>query len=255
MKEWLRLRQIALVAEDLDTAADDLGAVLGLQICLHDPRVGVFGLRNALFVVGTNFIEIVSPKETGTAAGRFFQNFEGRGGYMAIFDCPNPDERAQHANALGVRTAHTIDRPGIYTARQLHPRDARATMVEFDRSIGGDDPEGFYSPAGEGWQKHIDRSVTRELTGIEVASRTPDDIARHWGAILQRPVAKTDGKLRVEVDNVFIDFIFEECPRDYFKSAVLSVVDRNRILAEAAKRGVPHGTDFVTLSGVNFRLT
>lgn len=253
MKDWLRLRQIALVAEDLETASDNMAAVLGLQVCLHDPRVGVFGLRNSLFVVGTNFIEIVSPKEEGTAAGRFFKNFEGRGGYMAIFDCPNPDERAKHANAIGVRTAYTIDRP-FYTARQLHPRDARATMVEFDRSIGGDEPEGFYSPAGEGWQTHIDRSVTRDLIGIEVASRTPDDIARHWGAILQRPVTSADGKSRVEVDNVFIDFLFEDCPREYLKSAVLSVVDRGRMLAQAAKRGVPHGTDFVTLSGVDFKL-
>lgn len=250
---WLRLRQICLVSEDLESAAEDLEAILSIRICHRDPRVGVFGLENVLFVAGTSFIEIVSPTRPDTTAGRFLERFNGRGGYMAIFDCDNPDERALNANAMGVRTAYVIDRPGIYHARQLDPREARATMLEFDRSIGGDDLTGFYSPAGEGWQEHVDQSVTRDISGIELASRDAAGLAEHWSRLLQRPLVDS-ASLRIEVDNAYIEVVQEDCARDYLKSVVLDVSDREHVVAEARRRGRLVGEDAVLLNGMLFKL-
>ena len=54
---WIRLRQIALVARDLDQITRDLHDVLGLEVGFRDPGVKVFGLQNALFPVGSQFID------------------------------------------------------------------------------------------------------------------------------------------------------------------------------------------------------
>ena len=48
MKDMLRLRQICLVASELEEAVNDLQAVFGLETCFHDPNVAKYGLKNAL---------------------------------------------------------------------------------------------------------------------------------------------------------------------------------------------------------------
>mgnify|MGYP003332243069 CR=1 FL=1 len=53
----IRLRQVALVARDLDQVVGELCRTLGLSVCFHDPGVGEFGLHNALMVVGDQFID------------------------------------------------------------------------------------------------------------------------------------------------------------------------------------------------------
>jgi hypothetical protein len=80
----MRLRQIALVATDLAAARADISAVLGVQYAFDDPAVGKYGLRNAVFPIGDTFLEVVSPKESGTTAGRLLEKRGGDGGYMVI---------------------------------------------------------------------------------------------------------------------------------------------------------------------------
>src|SRR3974390_2721046 len=76
----MRLRQIALVAKDLSEAQADAAAVLGVDYAYDDPGVGKYGLRNAVFPVGDTFLEIVSPKTSGTTAGRPLEKSGGGGG-------------------------------------------------------------------------------------------------------------------------------------------------------------------------------
>jgi len=91
----MRLRQIALVAKDLAAARADISAVLGIDYAFDDPGVGKYGLRNAVFPIGDTFLEVVSPKEPGTTAGRLLEKRGGDGGYMVILQV---DDLAQ---ALG----------------------------------------------------------------------------------------------------------------------------------------------------------
>src|SRR6202022_4230730 len=67
---WLRLRQIALVAHKLAPIAQDMHDVFGLEVGFRDPGVKTFGLENALFPVGNQFIEVVSPIPENPAGGR-----------------------------------------------------------------------------------------------------------------------------------------------------------------------------------------
>src|SRR5476649_479980 len=78
----MRLRQIALVGKDLDAAEADIRAILGLDYAYDDPGVGKFGLKNAVFPIGETFLEVVSPRQAGTTAGRLLEKRGGDGGYM-----------------------------------------------------------------------------------------------------------------------------------------------------------------------------
>lgn len=248
----LRLRQVCLVAPRLEPAVEEMAAVLGLEVCHRDPNVGVFGLANALFVAGTTFIEIVAPTRDGTAAGRFLQRTGGRGGYIAIFDCADPDARQAHAAAIGVPTAYEIDRPGLYRCVQLHPRACRAAMLEFDRTEGGDALDGRYWPAGgDGWQRHVDTRITRGIRGIEATGPDPAGLAAHWAAILQRPVDH-DGTIRL--DGADIAFRPSDDGGERLDAVVLDAADPAHIMAQARARGCAAGEAAVRLSGMMFRI-
>lgn len=256
MDDYLRLRQICVVAPELEPAVDDIGAIFGLDVCHRDPKVEVFGVTNALFVAGTTFIEIIAPFQENTAAGRFLERSKGRGGYIAIFDCPDPDARQKHAAAMGVPTAFEIDRPGSYRCVQLHPRKCRATMLEFDRTTGGEALTGLYSPAGgDGWQKYIDTTTTRAITGIEAISPRPDDLANHWAAILQRPVDTSGEAPTIHIDGAGIRITANvDDDRELLEAVLVEVVNPAAVMAEATRRGKATGPRSIGLCGMAFRL-
>jgi hypothetical protein len=78
--QMIRLRQVALVAADLDDGVSELCETFALRVCFKDPGVGAFGLHNALMVIGDQFLEVVSPLEDGTTAGRLLDKRSGDGG-------------------------------------------------------------------------------------------------------------------------------------------------------------------------------
>ncbi len=73
----IRLRQVALVAADLDPVVTQLSDTFGPSVCFRDPGVAEFGLHNALMVVGDQFLEVVSPTEPGTTCGRLLDKRHG----------------------------------------------------------------------------------------------------------------------------------------------------------------------------------
>lgn len=251
--DYLRLRQICLVAPDLEPAVDAVRAIFGLEVCFRDPAVGKYGLVNALFVFGHQFLEIVAPTREGTTAGRFIERSGGRGGYMAIFDCTDPERRRELVQTLGVRVANLLDYPG-YFGIQLHPRDCRATMLEFDRTEGAQDLNGPYHPAGEHWRdaQRLDR--VRGMPMIEVESPDPADLAGHWGRIADRPVlADTDGRPALRFEQGAVSFVAAPTGTPERLSAVhVEVADPRAVLAAAVARGCTLEGDGFLLCGVRF---
>src|ERR1700755_50199 len=96
---YMRLRQICLVAPQLAPVIPDIAGIMGLEVCYRDGNVAKYGLVNALLPVDTILLEVVAPFQPGTAAGRCIEESGGRGGYMAIFCCDDPDARGAQANA------------------------------------------------------------------------------------------------------------------------------------------------------------
>ena len=182
----IRLRQVALVAHDLDAVVADLGRVLGLEVAFNDPGVAMFGLRNAVLPVGTQFIEVVSPVAEGTAAGRQLERLGGDGGYMVISHTDDQAPFRERAAALGIRTAFEADDHG-YQIWQLHPGDTGGSFLEIDFQPGGDDPHGPWTPAGPDWQRAVRTDIVSVITAVELAVPDPDKTSTRWREILGQP--------------------------------------------------------------------
>ena len=248
----LRLRQICLVAPHLEPAISDIADIMGLNVCYRDGNVAKYGLENALLPVDTTLLEVVAPVQPGTAAGRFIEKTNGRGGYMAIFSCDNPDERGRNAEKLGVRIANVIDH-APYHGVQLHPRDCRASFIEFNHTNGSDDILGPYPPAGPDWQKAIRKDVTQALIGVEMESPHPQGLAEHWGRIIGASVGRGTG-VGPELALANCTFRFVKGVADLMSGLTFKVGDPAKVRAAAKAKGYLVAGDSFSLGGVTFNL-
>jgi Glyoxalase-like domain len=252
---YLRLRQICLVAGALEPALDDIGNIFGLTICYRDGNVAKYGLVNALFPIGTSFLEVVAPTRAGTAAGRYLERRGGDGGYMVILDCHDIERRRRHVAEIGVRVANPLQYE-TYTGLQLHPRDTGGALLEFNHTQGGERLEGAYHPAGPNWQSAVRRDVTVALTGAVLQSADPAALAARWGRIVERPVSSgASDELQITLDGGRLRFVAARDGRGEGLAGVdLDVADRSRILEEARRRGHATVTDAVIVCGTRFHL-
>ena len=175
----IRLRQVALIAPDLDPVVDELCSAFGLQVCFHDPGVAEFGLRNALLLVGDQFIEVLSPIREGTTVQRLLDRRGGAGGYMAIFEVDDLDARMDHLAANDVRVVWSGDLPDI-RGRHLHPRDVGGTLVSIDQPV----PNGSWRWGGPDWQARSDElladAAVTAIDGAVVSAVDVDAMRTRW---------------------------------------------------------------------------
>lgn len=174
----IRLRQVALVAHDLDAVVEDLCERLGLTVCFTDPGVGAFGLRNALMLVGDQFLEVVSPTQEGTTAGRLLHKRGGDGGYMAIYEVDDLDERERRLSDLGVRIVWHGDFPAI-RGRHLHPADVGGAIVSLDQP----NPNGAWLWGGPNWVAHQETSVVTAIAGVTIGAADPAAMRARWAQL------------------------------------------------------------------------
>lgn len=253
---YLRFRQVALVAPALEPVASDLSFILGLDICFRDTAVAKYGLENALWPIDDMFLEIVAPTEPDTAAGRYLARSKGHGGYMAIFDCDDPRARGAACEAIGVKKIvdHTH---GAYTGVQLHPRDCRAAMIEFNHTLGGDIDPAVYAPAGPDWRRHARADQTRRIRAIEVETPAPLELASHWAKIVQSRVeTDADGTPALHFAEADIRFVpAAPAAPECIGALVLDCTDPDATLARARSRGYQPFEGAFHISGVHIRPT
>jgi Glyoxalase-like domain len=185
-----RLRQAVLAARDLDAAVDELRAALPLGEPYADPGVGFFGLRNAVMPLGDTFVEVVSPVQDETAAGRFLDR-RGDGAYMAMFQVDDLAGARARAAALGVREVWSIELPDI-SAVHLHPADVGAAIVSLDSPVP---PESWRW--GGRWRPH----GSAHTTGLTLSSPDPDALAARWRELLGG-LELDDGRIDVVADEI-----------------------------------------------------
>jgi hypothetical protein len=173
----IRLRQIALVAADLDPVVEDLCRRLALSVCFRDPGVAEFGLHNALMAVGDQFLEVVAPTQDGTTAGRLLDKRHGDGGYMAIFEVDDLDDRLAQLQRSSVRVVWGVDLPDI-RGRHLHPRDVGGALVSIDEPR----PAGSCRWAGP-WRAHAETSVVSGIAGVTIGAADPAAMRARWAAL------------------------------------------------------------------------
>jgi hypothetical protein len=249
------MRQIALIARELAPVVDDIREVFGLEVAYRDPAVKTFGLENAVFPVGNQFLEVVAPIREGTAGGRYLDRRNGDGGYMVICQCDDHAPRKRRAAELGIRKALEHDEPE-FRIMQLHPRDTGGCFLEIDEQIGGEALDGPWVPAGKNWQAAVRTDVVRGIAAAEIQTPDPADLAARWGQIVELPVAPdAEGRPTLRFDNAAVRFVKDTDGRGEGLGGVdLLVANRSRLLAAAERRGRRVSDDLVHICGVRFRL-
>jgi Glyoxalase-like domain len=231
----VRLRQAVLVAAELEPAAAELRAALGLGEPFNDPGVGAFGLRNAVFALGDCFLEIVSPVAADTAAGRYLERHGGDGGYMVMFDLEDLEGARERAAQSSVRTVWQIDLPDI-SGTHLHPADTRAAIVSLDSSR----PYGSWRWGGPEWTARTGSGAPGRLAGVTLAVAEPEKVAGRWAHLLGVERAKPDA---IELEGSAVRFAAAD--------------ERAERLSEIAVELPPDaraGRELIEIGGVGVRL-
>lgn len=253
---WLRLRQIALVAEKLAPVEEALTDVLGIAACYRDPGVAHFGLENVLMPIGNQLLEVVAPVRENTAGGRYLERRGGDGGYMVIHQCDDHAPRRARVEELGIRIVHQFETPRFRNL-QLHPRDTGGSFFEIDEVLGphAHDPDGPWEPGGPDWKSY--RRLDR-VTGIAAAELQCDDpgaVAARWGEIAEIPVTERDGHPTLVLDNAALRFVPCTDGRPEGLGGIdLATSDRAAILAAAAARNAVTGDRQIHLCGMRMNL-
>ena len=253
---WLRLRQIALVAEKLAPVEAELIDVLGIEVCFRDPGVGHFGLENALFPIGNQLLEVVAPIQEKTAGGRYLERRSGDGGYMVITQCNDHAPRRARVEALGIRLVAKLD-SGAFRNMQLHPKDTGGSFFEIDEMLGegAHELDGPWAPAGKDWKRarHLER-----VTGIlaaEVQCDDPQQVASRWSEIAEIPLIEKEGHPVLPLDNASVRFVPCTDGRPEGLGGIdVACADKAAILAAAEARGAVTGHDQVQLCGTRINL-
>ncbi|SEB04577.1 VOC family protein [Variovorax sp. YR216] len=252
--QYLRLRQLCLVARELAPVQEDLCAVFGVRVCHRDPEVGQFGLHNALMPFGTSFVEVVAPLREGTTAGRYLERRKGDGGYMVILDSESLERWRTHVDAIGVRIAAPLA-IGDYEGLQLHPRDTGGALLEINTTLNGADLQGPYWPAGPHWRDAVSQQRVEGITGAVLQADDPSALAERWGRILQRPVERDGTGWHLSLDQATLRFIAPRDDRGEGLAGIeLAVRDAKAIRGAAEARGLPGDAGGVFVGGVRFAL-
>lgn len=244
----LRIRQVALVARDLEPVVDHLCAVLGVDVCFRDPGIATFGLENAMVAVGSQFIEIVSPRQAGTSAGRLLDRIGSDTGYMIILqtdDLASARARAENAEA---RVVWEISLKDVATAH-LHPRDVGGAIVSLDETVEPDE----WHWAGPDWKNLVRTDVVRGIRAAEIFTQAPRAMGRRWVEIFGREMRETQGASEWLLDGNSVRFLPEE-GAERFGGIELDAPGAAGALQRARDRGLPVAGDCVTICGTRFLL-
>ena len=256
---WMRLRQIAVVTADLRQSAVDIGTVLGVEACFTDPGVRAFGLKNTLWPIGSQFLEVVTPIEDGTAGGRYLQRRGGDSGYMVITQVDDVGRRRERASELGIRIAWQSGRPESgHDTIQLHPADTGGAFFEMDEMLveGGDAVGGPWWPAGKNWEPYVRTDMVGGISAAELQSPDPEKLARRWAGIADIPIDTDEhGNPAFALDNATVRFVEAQDGRGEGLGGIDVIAnDREAILAGARARGCAVSDDQVMVAGLRVYL-
>jgi hypothetical protein len=246
----MRLRQIALVAKDLSAARADISAVLAIDYAYEDPGLARYGLRNAVFPIGDTFLEVVSPKEAGTTAGRLLEKRGGDGGYMVILQVDDLAQALGLVKDAGARIADQMDKDGA-AFTHIHPKDIGGAILSLDRMI----PEERWEWAGPHWRSHVCTDTSVKVVGAELQAKNPEQMAARWAQVLGRAAVQTAGTWRIRLDDGEIRFAAEHDGRGEGLGAFDIVVrDSDAVRGRAGSRGLLDPQGAVVLAGTRVRL-
>ena len=235
-----------MVSSLRDPIVSDLNKLFGLEVAFNDPGVGHFGLENAVMPLGTDFLEVVSPIEEDTTAGRYLDKRGGDGGYMVIIQVDDFDRSKSLVNDYKIGIVWDTDLPEA-KAIHLHPKQMGGAIVSLDWM----NPKESWKWAGPEWNNHITDDI-KGIDGIEIQASNPEEMFNRWKDILDVSNINEFEK-KIYLDNTWIGFIDED-DRGPGISAFSLIANNKELLMNKAKE---HGflrEDNIVVGGVKFYL-
>lgn len=246
----MRLRQVALVARDLERALDDIRFVLDIEVSFRDPAVAMFGLRNGVMPVGDTFLEVISPLVENCSGARYLERRKGDGGYMVIVQTDDLDAARARLDAAKLRTV--LDHAsGRMATLHVHPRDTGGTLLSIDSA----DPPQEWDWAGPDWRASVRTKRCARIAGVEIQCADPADVASRWARALALEVVRRPQALEIIAEQSLIRFTdFRDERGEGLHTILLVCNDRESVTAAAKERGLCRASDSVELAGTEFRL-
>jgi hypothetical protein len=224
----MRIRQIVFAAAGLKAGADTLRTLLGMDPPYRDPGVAEFGLDNAVFLLGDQFIEIVSPTRGGSTAGRLIER-RGDCGYMLILQTEDFERELARFERLGVRRVWAKDLPDI-RATHLHPKDIGGAIVSIDQPK----PAASWRWGGPDWKLQGGRAGQQRVVGISVGADDPVAMAARWAQVLGLAAPTALGATqRLLLDGGWVDFEHADARGEGIVGYALAVADPALVLDRA----------------------
>jgi len=244
------IRQLVLVCEDLDQVTKNLCDLFDIKIAYNDPGIIFFGLENALLPVGSTFIEVISPVEEGTTAGRFLDRRQGDGGYMVIIQVDDFFKSKEMVDQRGVNIIFESEDP-LARAIHLHPKQLGGAILSLDVM----DPPESWKWAGPEWQKYVETKTVETITGVQIQSSDPAKMKDKWQSVLTVDSSKNLEKNIINLDQTTIEFIENEDTRGEGVTAFrLKVKDVEALNRRASELNLIVDGEIV-IGGVKFLLS
>jgi hypothetical protein len=246
----MKLRQVALVAEDLPPVKQALFELLGLDDAFVDEAVAEFGLENIVMSIGTTFLEVVSPAQPGTTAGRLLERRDGDGGYMVIVQVDDFATESARIQAAGIRKVWEVDTPKA-KACHMHPRDVPGAITSMDQMTP---PEAWYW-AGPNWENQAAKYVSA-ITGVQIQCAAPLEVAEKWSLAYGRPIIQRSGNPVLEFEEGEVRFVEDRDGRGAGLQAVdMRATDMAAIEKAAASLDLPMQNHSVSVCGTQFNFS
>ena len=245
----MRIRQIVFAAQDLRAGRDALAQLLPLGAPFRDPGVAEFGIDNAVFGFGDQFIEVISPTRPETACGRHLAR-HGDSGYMLILQTDDFAREKAHWASLGVRTVWSTARSDI-TAAHLHPKDVGGAIVSVDQPR----PAPSWRWGGPDWRVQPGPLGRQRVRGITLRSANAQALAQRWALVFGLPAATpTSEGWRLRLEDGSVDVVADARGRDGIAGFTLAVAEPEAVLAAARAAGLPQAGRFVDLLGARLQI-
>ena len=229
-----------------DPIVNDLCELFNFEVAFNDPGVAHFGLENAVIPIGTDFLEVVSPVEENTTAGRYLNKRGGDGGYMIIIQVDKFEDSQKLVNEYNIKTVWETDLPKA-KAMHLHPKQMGGAILSLDWM----EPKESWKWAGPNWEKNISGPI-KGIDGVEIQSDDPELMLNTWLRVLGD--VERDHENKILLDNTWIKFSQAIDGRGPGISAFsLKAENSNEIIERAQNLGFMVD-DKITIGGVKFYL-
>ena len=172
-----RLRQVVLLAPDLEPALAEVRAAFGFGEGTRDAAgMAALGFEHEVCSFADTFLEVCAPLAPDSHPARLVEK-RGPMGYMVDVQVPDLDASVARAAEDGITPLFQQDYRGARIS-QWHPR-ALGTLAELDQV---DPPESWHD-APEIFERSA-TGVATDIVGADIAVADPAAMALTWGRLL-----------------------------------------------------------------------